>query len=210
MIRKNLFKFFCRLYASLFYKAGSGTFVSVLAEITGKNISFGKNCRILKNSKLDTSANPSNADYLKFTSTGRIAVGNNVTIKDYSLLFSYNGFIEIGDNTTINPFTVIYGHGGVKIGANVMIAANSLIVSANHNFDLIDIPMREQGLTAVGVNIDDDVWIGSNVKILDGVKIGRGCVVASGCVVSKDLEPFGVYAGVPAKLIKNRGLKDGK
>lgn len=195
---------FSELYAAWIIGAGKETFVSIRAELRGKNIVIGKKCRILKHSKIDTSNNPSNADYLKHTNVGSVVLGNFVTIKDYVLLASYDGFIKIGNHCSINQYTIVYGHGGVTIGNNVMIAANCIIVSANHNFESLEIPMSNQGLTSQGIQINDDVWIGSNVKILDGVEIGKGCVIASGSVVHKSLAPFGVYGGVPAKLIKWR------
>lgn len=192
------------MYATVILGAGSGTFVSIKAELKGKNIRIGKKCRILKNAKIDTSSNPSNADYLKYTNDGMVVLGNQVTIKDYALLLTYDGFIKIGDYCSINPYTIIYGHGGVTIGNNVMIAASSIIVSSNHNFQSMDVLISKQGITKKGIHIGDDVWIGSNVKILDGVEIGQGCVIASGSVVNRSLEPFGVYGGVPVKLIKWR------
>lgn len=199
-----IYKLLSELYATMIIGAGKGTFVSIRAELRGKNIVVGKKCRILKHAKIDTSSNPSNADYLKHTNVGSVVLGNHVKIKDYAQLVSYDGFIKIGDHCSINHYTIVYGHGGVTIGDNVMIAANCIIVSANHNFESVELPMSKQGLTSQGIHIDDDVWIGSNVKILDGVKIGKGCVIASGCVVNKSLEPFGIYGGVPAKLIKWR------
>jgi acetyltransferase-like isoleucine patch superfamily enzyme len=68
----------------------------------------------------------------------------------------------------------------------------------------VDIPMKEQGVTQKGVVIEDDCWIAANSVILDGVRIGRGSVVAAGAVVSRDVPPFSIVAGVPARVIKNR------
>jgi len=204
MIRYRVVKFFSDFYATVIMGAGRGTFISIRAELKGKNIIIGRKCRILRHAKIDTSSNPSNANYLKQTNVGCLTLGNNVIIKDHALLLTYDGFIKIGDYCSINPYTVIYGHGGVTIGDNVMIAASCVIVSSNHNFESIELPISKQGITSQGIHIESDVWIGSNVKILDGVTVGKGCVVASGAVVNKSLEPFGVYAGVPAKLVKWR------
>lgn len=204
-MKRRIFKLLSDLYRKLqFPNAGIGTFISMKSEIVGGNISIGDNCRILKNAILDTSTNPGNADYLKFTKTGEIVLGDKVSVKSYALLYSYDGFIRIGNNCTLNPYTVVYGHGGVEIGNNVMIAAHCIIISANHNFDSIKDPMNQQGLSCEGISIGSDVWIGGNVKILDGVKIGNSCIVASGSVVNKDLESFGIYGGAPAKLIRKR------
>lgn len=64
--------------------------------------------------------------------------------------------------------------------------------------------MRLQGVTKLPVEIGDDVWIGNRVIILPGVKIGKGCILASGSVITKDVEPYSVMGGVPAKLIRKR------
>jgi acetyltransferase-like isoleucine patch superfamily enzyme len=63
-------------------------------------------------------------------------------------------------------------------------------------------PIIEQGITAQGIVIEDDVWLGSSAIILDGVRVGKGAVVAAGAVVGKDVPPHTVVAGVPAKVIK--------
>ncbi|MBN2117167.1 MAG: acyltransferase [Anaerolineales bacterium] len=110
----------------------------------------------------------------------------------------------MGKKCTINPFVVIYGHGGVTIGDDVHIAAQTVIVSANHSFDLLDVPISQQSETRRGIHIESNVWIGSGARILDGVSIGAGTVIASGSVVTKDLPGQVVAAGVPARVIKNR------
>lgn len=74
-----------------------------------------------------------------------------------------------------------------------------------HRYQRTDIPIKEQGIEARGILIQDDVWIGAGVTILDGVEIGRGSVIAAGAVVTKNVEPFSVMAGVPAHLLKCRG-----
>lgn len=205
-IRNKVFQLMSATYARVFFGAGEGTFISVKSQLIGKKITIGKNCRILRHVKLDTSNNPSSPDFKKNFLTGSIFLGDEVIIKDYSQLYSYDSFIRIGNNSTINPFCIIYGHGGVTIGKNVLIAASTIIVSSNHIFDSIELPISRQGITAEGVVIGDDVWIGSNVKILDGVCIGHGSVVASGSVVTKSLDSFGIYGGVPAKLIRKRKM----
>jgi glycosyltransferase involved in cell wall biosynthesis/acetyltransferase-like isoleucine patch superfamily enzyme/predicted O-methyltransferase YrrM len=133
---------------------------------------------------------------------GKISVGRGTEILDNAMLLTYGGTIDIGENCSINPFTIIYGHGGTKIGNDVLIAAHTVIIPSNHNFLSLDIPIRLQGNSGQGITIEDDVWIGTGCKILDGVTIGRGSVVAAGAVVNKNVEPFSVVGGVPAKLIK--------
>ncbi|GAA1955129.1 acyltransferase [Agromyces allii] len=123
-------------------------------------------------------------------------------------MLPYGGSIRLGDNCTVNPYTVIYGHGGVQIGDNVRIATHSVIVSANHVFSDPDQPIYQQGVTAEGIVIEDDVWIGANVTILDGAHIGHGCVVAAGSVVRGHHAPMSVLGGTPARVLKKRNAGD--
>jgi acetyltransferase-like isoleucine patch superfamily enzyme len=133
-----------------------------------------------------------------------IRIGARCDIHPSAMLLAYGGHIEIGDDCSVNPFCVLYGHGGLKIGNGVRIAAGTAMIPANHNFDEIDRPIFQQGVSAKGIIIEDDVWIAANATILDGVRIGRGCVIAAGAVVTKDVEPFSVMGGVPARLIQMR------
>lgn len=148
--------------------------------------------------------------HVKFLFTGKggvILIGERSSISYGSMLITEGGRISMGKNCTINPYCMLYGNGGISIGDNVRIATHSVIVSSNHNFQDIHVPICKQGLTTKGIIIQDDVWIGAHVTILDGVNIGCGCVIGAGAVVTKDTKPYGVYVGNPAKLIKFRGEK---
>jgi acetyltransferase-like isoleucine patch superfamily enzyme len=79
-----------------------------------------------------------------------------------------------------------------------------VIVPSNHVFSDPDITIKDQGLTQIGITIEEDVWIGAGVRVLDGVVLGRGCVVAAGAVVTKSVAPRIVVGGVPAKQISTR------
>lgn len=135
---------------------------------------------------------------------GIIIIGEKTIIHKWVCLMTWGGKIEIGNNCSINSFCHINGNGGLKIGNNVRIAAQCMIIPANHNFGDTDIPITSQGETAKGIIIDDDVWIGGGVCILDGVRIGTGCVIGAGSIVNKSLAPYSVAVGIPAKVIKNR------
>lgn len=139
---------------------------------------------------------------------GSIKIGKQSSIQPFAFLNSGGGWIEIGEKCSVNPYCVLYGsEAGLKIGNFVRIAAHTVIVPSNHDFDRIDIPIMKQHGEAKGIVIGDDVWIGAGVKILDGVEIGKGCVIAAGAVVNKSTEPYGVYAGIPAVRIKDRKEK---
>ncbi len=135
---------------------------------------------------------------------GEIRIGKGTKIRSYACLYTYGGNISLGSNCSLNPFSIIYGHGGVTIGNNVRIAAHCVIVSSNHNFDQLDVPISEQGVTSKGIIIENDVWIGSGAIILDGVRVGGGAIIAAGAVVNKDVQPRSMVGGVPARVINRR------
>jgi maltose O-acetyltransferase len=119
--------------------------------------------------------------------------------------------VQIGKDTVINQnFIVSDGyHPLLKIGDRVAISPNVTIVceSAPNNSDIAKIPYVSKNLICnKGVTIEDDVWIGANAVIMPGVKVGNSAVIGAGAIVTKDVKPFSVVAGVPAKQI--RSLKD--
>lgn len=134
---------------------------------------------------------------------GNITLGDHCIIHHCALLETWGGDIVIGDRCSINPFAVLYGHGGLTIGDDVMIAAHTVIIPANHG-TAYGAVMREQPLTKQSIVIGDDVWIGANVTVLDGVTIGNGAVIGSGSVVTHNVRPYSVNVGNPARLIRMR------
>ncbi len=133
-----------------------------------------------------------------------IDIGKATYIFSYSQLKTYHGWIKIGNSCTINRFALLYGHGGLEIGNNVMIAPNVIILPQNHIFKDISIIIREQGISCKGIKIENDIWIGAGAIVLDGITIGKGSVIGAGAVVTKDIPPYSVAVGVPAKVIKKR------
>ena len=129
-------------------------------------------------------------------------------IKEYVIIKTFANPVVIGKYTQLNPFTVIYGGSGVYIGDNVMIAPHCTIAAGDHDFKQLEKPMRFSGSITKGpIIIEDNVWIGANVTITDGVRIGKDTVVAANSVVTKDVSPFDIVGGVPAKIIGNRKNK---
>jgi acetyltransferase-like isoleucine patch superfamily enzyme len=133
-----------------------------------------------------------------------IEIGNGSWLFYHCMLSTSGGWIRIGCNCTINSFAVLYGHGGLEIGNGVRISAHVVIVPMNHIYKNREIPIYMQGETKKGIKIEDDVWIGAGAKILDGVKIGKGSIIGAGAVVTKDIPPYSVAVGIPAKVIKKR------
>jgi acetyltransferase-like isoleucine patch superfamily enzyme len=137
-------------------------------------------------------------------SGGHIVVGDHTRLDIGVVLRAYSGYISIGDHCSVNPYCVLYGKGGLKIGNGVRIASHSVIVAANHVFVDTGEFIFRQGDSAVGITIEDDVWVGAGAKILDGVTIRRGTVVGAGAVVTRSTEAWSVVAGVPARKISSR------
>jgi len=168
-----------------------GLFVEIITKGTfnyGKNLVIGSQSRIYIN-RIEN----------------RLDIGNNVNISRNCFIQPYK-YIKIGNNVNIQHGVEI--HGEVSIGNDVIIAEGVFMTSANHIFD------REKGLTireqdkkysnVKPIVIEDDIWLGRNVTVLQGVTIKKGCVIGAGSVVTKDTEEYSVYVGVPAKKIKDR------
>ncbi|SEJ00406.1 Acetyltransferase (isoleucine patch superfamily) [Arthrobacter sp. yr096] len=111
------------------------------------------------------------------------------------------GTIDIGDDCTVNAFSVV--RGTVTMGDGVRIGAHTSILGFNHSMDPAE-PVFKQPLTSKGITIGDDVWIGSNVVVLDGVTVGSHAVLAAGAVVTKDVPDWSVVGGNPARRIRDR------
>jgi acetyltransferase-like isoleucine patch superfamily enzyme len=134
---------------------------------------------------------------------GDITIGARCKVMRGAILWTYGGSITIGDSTAINPYCVLYGHGGLRIGSGVRIAAHVVIIPANHGIEPGE-AIRHQPETRRGIVIGDDVWIGAGARILDGVNVASGSVIGAGAVLTRSTEPFGIYAGVPARKIGDR------
>lgn len=133
--------------------------------------------------------------------------GHNSMI-DYRTYIRYMSKVQIGSNTTINRGCRILAshfHKDVKviIGNYVAIAPEVCMLAAGHNYKKRDLPD-----TAASIMVGDYVWIGARSIILQGVTIGEGAVVAAGSVVSKDVAPYTIVAGVPAKVVKQRIIEE--
>jgi acetyltransferase-like isoleucine patch superfamily enzyme len=112
--------------------------------------------------------------------------------------------IEIGDNVYIShDVDILATCAKITIKNDVLIGPNVFIASFNHNVKKNKL-IRLQGDSGKEIYIGNDVWVGAKAIILAGVTIGEGAVIAAGSVVTKDVEPYAIVAGVPAKLIKHR------
>jgi virginiamycin A acetyltransferase len=135
-------------------------------------------------------------------------IGENCFIDDFVKIKHVGGNqdIRIGKNVYINSGTVIYSGNGITIGNNVLIGPNCNLVPVNHNFSDINQPIISQGFQASkgGIIIEENVWLGANVTVLDGAIIRKGVVVAANSLVKGVLMENGIYGGNPIRKINER------
>jgi acetyltransferase-like isoleucine patch superfamily enzyme len=142
---------------------------------------------------------------------GGVEIGPGTLVMHGAVLHVYNyrdlphAGIRIGRDSLIGEYTVIRGQGGVTIGDRVYTSPLTQIIAVNHVFDDPRRPFVEQGITAEGIVIEDDVWLGSGSIVTDGARIGRGAVIAAGAVVTADVPPGVVVGGVPARVLRTIG-----
>ena len=142
---------------------------------------FGDNVQILRDTRLEIK----NINSFIYLGNG-VCLDRGVDIRTAGS----DCWIEIGDSSYLGPYVCMAGPGHIKIGKNCLIASHSGVYANNHR------------LSREGIEIEDNCWIGSGVRILDGVTIGRGSVIGAGSVVTKSIPRDSIAVGVPAKVIK--------
>ena len=176
----------------------------VAAIESGVRLRFADRIRLGKGAYLDSGV------YLHACPNG-IAIGERSLVMHGSILHVYNfrgipySGIQIGKESLIGEYNVLRGQGGIAIGDRVYTSPMVQMLAVNHRFDDPTRSFVEQGITARGIVVEDDVWIGAGAVITDGVHIGAGSVVAAGAVVTRDVPPGTVVAGVPARVLRAVG-----
>jgi acetyltransferase-like isoleucine patch superfamily enzyme len=154
----------------------------------GKNVKFYGGVRIVGNSP------------------GAIGIGDDVRIlRGVTISTTSTGKITIGNRVHIGEGTVIFSGLSIKIGNDVIIGPQNVIVDSDHRYQDLSIPMNRQPLSFKEVSIGEDVWIASHCVVTKGVTIHKGAVIGAGGVVNKDIPPYSIAVGVPARVIKKRG-----
>jgi acetyltransferase-like isoleucine patch superfamily enzyme len=181
------------IYRSIVASMGQSVQIHAGVELLKANsIEFGDKVTILRDVRIDMKP-----------AKNLLHIGNGVCI-DRGVDIKAAGTdcqIEIGDRSYLGPYVCMAGPGQIKIGKDCAIASQTGIYANNH---------REYGLSREGIEIQDNCWLGSGVRVLDGVTIGKGSVIGAGAVVTKDIPPNSVAVGIPAKVIKSsKGNKGG-
>ncbi len=186
------------LYRTIFGQFGAGVKIEPGTEFTWtSNIEIGERVKFHRDVRIRCKGENS-----KIRLGDLVHLDRGVDIK----MHQSNGEIEIGSHCYIGPYTCLSGN-SIKIGKGCMIASHSGIYANNHNFADPTRHIREQSNSYKGIVIEDDCWLGSGVRVLDGIRIGQGSVIGAGAVVTKDIPPYSIAVGVPAKVIAKR---DGK
>ena len=135
---------------------------------------------------------------------GKINILKNCELSKGVIIKAYGGFVDIKQNTYLGEYVVIYGHGGVEIGEDTLIAMHSCILSSNHTVSNKDSKIRNMPDILLPTKIGNDVWVGANVTVLGGITIGDGAIIGAGAVVTRNIPPYAIAVGNPAKVIKYR------
>jgi acetyltransferase-like isoleucine patch superfamily enzyme len=149
----------------------------------------GKNSRICSHSRIDV---------MPFNN---FVLGDNSTIEDFCTINNGVGEVVIGNRSRIGMGNVLIGP--VTIGNDVILAQNIVMSGLNHGYENINLPPHNQPVTKKKIILEDEVWIGANSVVVAGVTIGKHSVVAAGSVVTKNVPPYSVVAGNPARIIKH-------
>ncbi len=133
-----------------------------------------------------------------------LKMGHGTVVSSFSKIKA-NGPMNIGENVSIGTNCFISSDaGGVNIGDYSMIGSNACIIGNNYQYNKLDIPICLQEKTSKGINIADNVWIGSGCMILDGASIGSGAIITPNSVVSGKIPKNAIAQGNPAKVIFTR------
>jgi acetyltransferase-like isoleucine patch superfamily enzyme len=189
-----------------------GYFFRIGFERAGGKVFVGRHVRIYAKKKIRCGSGMTINDgcFINALCRSGVTIGNDFSLGRNSMIECTGVIRELGDRLVIGDHVGIAANafiavrGPVKIGSNTIFGPGVAIHAENHVFQALDTPIRLQGAQRRGVTIGEDCWIGSNAIILDGVTIGQGAVVAAGAVVNRNVPPFSIVGGVPAKIIEMR------
>lgn len=147
---------------------------------------------------------PINGNVLEALREGRLEVGPGVLMEPNVWITAPDGArVKIGAGTFLNQGVMIAAQQRVEIGAHCMLANGCFVSDATHRYDDPDKPVPWQGFESKGpTRIGENCWLGVNVAVMSGVEIGERCVVGANSVVTRDVEPYSIVAGAPARVIR--------
>jgi acetyltransferase-like isoleucine patch superfamily enzyme len=174
----------------------------------GRNVVFGVNVALRHPHKIHIGDNVVIDDLCcldaKGTDNAGLRIGNGVFVGRNTILSCKNGDIVLDDDANVGFNVEVFSAARVRVGKRVLIAAYTYLVGGDHLYDRTDIPVLQQGRTARGIEVDDNVWLGAHVVVTDGSRVGRDAIVGAGSVVIGEVPEFHIAAGSPARIIRDR------
>jgi len=174
----------------------------------GRGVAIGANVMIRHPKKIHIGDNVVIDDNCVLDAKGEtnkgIEIHNGVFVGRGTILTCHNGDIILEDNVNIGFNCVVSSLSRIIIKKNHLMAAFCYLVGGDHDSDRTDIPVLEQGRSSKGITIEEGVWLGASVSVLDGVAIGRDSIIGAHAVVNKNVPDFAISAGVPAKFLWDR------
>jgi acetyltransferase-like isoleucine patch superfamily enzyme len=174
----------------------------------GRNVVFGTNVTIRHPHKIAIADNVVIDDSCcldaKGTDNQGISIGQGVFVGRNTILSCKNGDIVIDDHANVGFNCEIFSASRVRVGKSVLMAAYTYLVGGDHLYDRIDIPVLQQGRTARGIEVGDNVWLGTHVVVTDGSQVGRDAIVGAGAVVVGEIPEFAIATGIPARVVRDR------
>jgi acetyltransferase-like isoleucine patch superfamily enzyme len=174
----------------------------------GRNVTFGQHVVLRHPHKIHIGDNVVVDDGCCLDAKGvdndGIRIGSGVFLGRNTILSCKNGNILIGDDANIGFNTEIFSASTVRVGRKVLVAAYTYLVGGDHLYDRVDVPVLDQGRTAVGIDVGDHVWLGAHVVVSDGATIGRDAIIGAGAVVIGAIPEFAIAVGTPARVVRDR------
>lgn len=174
----------------------------------GRNVTFGQNVVLRHPHKIRIGDDVVIDDLVVLDAKGDhnagITIGDGVFLGRGTILSCKDGDIELGDHVNIGFMSEIFSGSRVVVGRHGLFAAYTYLVGGGHDFERAEVPVLAQGRSSRGITLDENVWLGTGAKVLDGVRIGRNVVVGANAVVNADLPDGVVAGGVPARIIRRR------
>jgi len=174
----------------------------------GRNVTFGQNVVLRHPHKIQIGDNVIIDDNVVLDAKGQenkgIILGNGVLLSRNTVLNCKNGDIILEDKVNMGVNSQIFSASEVKIGEKGLVAAYCYFVGGTHKFDRIDVSPLEQPRESKGITVGKNIWLGTNVQVLDGSVIGRDCIIGASAVVNSEIPDYSIAVGIPAKVLRNR------